>query len=311
MAGKATRAAYGETLVELVEEGFDIVAVDADLTGSTTTAKLGAYDPDRLINVGIAEQNMIDVAAGLSLTGRIAFTGSFAVFGTGRVYDQIRNTVAAAKLNVKIAPTHAGVTVGPDGGSHQMVEDISLMRGLPGMRVLVPADYHAAKAAIRLAASIDGPVYIRMGRANVPEVYPADFRLELGRAYVLREGEDVTIAACGIEVAEALAAADLLAERGISAEVIDVPTIKPLDTETLLSSARKTTRMVTVEEHSIYGGLGSAVAELLGERLPTPLMRIGVPDVFGLSGDPSELVEYFQLDAASIASRCEEWLSGE
>ena len=310
MAGKATRAAYGETLVELVKEGFDIVAVDADLTGSTTTAKLGEYDADRLVNVGIAEQNMIGVAAGLSLTGKIAFTGSFAVFGTGRVYDQIRNTVAAAKLNVKIAPTHAGVTVGPDGGSHQMVEDISLMRGLPNMRVLVPADYNAAKAAIRLAASIDGPVYIRMGRASVPEVYSEGFELELGRAYVLREGTDVTIAACGIEVAEALTAAEVLAERGIDAEVIDVPTIKPLDSSTLLASAGKTGRMVTVEEHSIYGGLGSAVAELLGEAEPTRMMRIGVPDVFGLSGDPSELVEYFELDSNSIARRVESWLAG-
>lgn len=303
MAGKATRQAYGETLVELLGEGVDVVAVEADLSGSTTTATLGKVDPSRLINVGIAEANMIDVAAGLALAGKVAFTGSFAVFATGRVYDQIRNTVCYSKLDVKIAPTHAGVTVGPDGGSHQMLEDISLMRGLPNMRVLVPADYHATKAAIRLAATTPGPVYIRMGRANVPEVYPVGFELEFGRAYVLREGTDVTIAACGIEVAEALLAADLLADKGISAEVVDVPSIKPLDAETLLASARKTRRVFTVEEHSVYGGLGSAVAELLCEHEPLPLTRIGVEDVFGTSGEPEELVAYFGLDAATIARR--------
>lgn len=303
MAGKATRQAYGETLVELLGEGVDVVAVEADLSGSTTTATLGKVDPSRLVNVGIAEANMIDVAAGLALAGKVAFTGSFAVFATGRVYDQIRNTVCYSKLDVKIAPTHAGVTVGPDGGSHQMLEDISLMRGLPNMRVLVPADYHATKAAIRLAATTPGPVYIRMGRANVPEVYPVGFELEFGRAYVLREGTDVTIAACGIEVAEALLAADLLADKGISAEVVDVPSIKPLDAETLLASARKTRRVFTVEEHSVYGGLGSAVAELLCEHEPLPLTRIGVEDVFGTSGEPEELVAYFGLDAATIARR--------
>lgn len=301
MASKATRAAYGETLVELLNEGVDVVAVEADLSGSTTTAALGKVDPTRLVNVGIAEANMIDVAAGLSLTGKIAFTGSFAVFGTGRVYDQIRNTVCYSKLNVKIAPTHAGVTVGPDGGSHQMVEDISLMRGLPNMRVLVPADYHAAKAAIRLAAATPGPVYIRLGRASVPEVYPVGFEMEMGRAYVLREGSDVTIAACGIEVAQALTAADLLAEQGVSAEVVDVSSIKPLDSETILASVRKTGKVVTAEEHSIYGGLGSAVAELLVENEPAPMVRVGMKDVFGTSGEPDELVAYFGLDAPSIS----------
>ncbi len=301
MASKATRAAYGETLIELLNEGVDVVAVEADLSGSTTTAALGKVDPARLVNVGIAEANMIDVAAGLSLTGKTAFTGSFAVFGTGRVYDQIRNTVCYSKLNVKIAPTHAGITVGPDGGSHQMVEDISLMRGLPNMRVLVPADYHAAKAAIRLAAATPGPVYIRLGRASVPEVYPVGFEMELGRAYVLREGSDVTIAACGIEVAQALEAAELLAEQGVSAEVVDVSSIKPLDSETILASVRKTGKVVTAEEHSIYGGLGSAVAELLSENAPAPMARIGVKDVFGTSGEPDELVAYFGLDAQSIA----------
>ena len=272
---KATRAAYGETLVELLNEGVDVIAVDADLSGSTTTALLGKADPARLVNVGIAEQNMIDVAAGLSLAGKVAFTGSFAIFGTGRVYEQIRNTVCYADLNVKIAPTHAGISVGPDGGSHQMSEDITLMRVLPGMRILVPADYHAAKSAIRLAAKTPGPFYIRMGRAPLPMIYDEDFEIELGRAYILREGTDVTIAACGLEVAQALEAAESLAAQNISAEVIDVSSIKPIDEETLYKSVEKTGCIVSAEEHSVVGGLGGAIAEFLSEKLPTPLVRVG------------------------------------
>ncbi len=297
---KATRAAYGETLVELADEGVDVVAVDADLAGSTTTKKLGAAYPMRLVDVGIAEQNMIDVAAGLSLSGKIAFTGSFAVFGTGRAYDQIRNTVCYSKLDVKIAPTHAGISVGPDGGSHQMLEDISLMRGLPNMRVLVPSDYHAAKAAIRLAVATPGPVYVRMGRASVPRIYGADYRMEWERAIVLREGVDVTIAACGIEVAQALMAADALAERGIDAEVIDVPSIKPLPAADILASIRKTGCVVTAEEHSVIGGLGAAVAELTAEHLPVFLERVGMRDSFGTSGSLPELLTCFELDAPAI-----------
>ena len=208
---RATREAFGATLVELAEQGVNVVAVDADLAGSTTTKKLGSYDPDRLVDVGIAEQNMIDVAAGLAITGRIAFTSSFAVFGTGRCYDQIRNTVCYANLNVKVCPTHAGLSVGPDGGSHQMLEDIALMSALPNMRVLVPADYEAACAAIRLAAAEDGPVYVRMGRAKVPQVYEPGFAMALGGSRVLRAGSDVTLVACGVSVNEALKAADALA----------------------------------------------------------------------------------------------------
>lgn len=297
---KATRAAYGETLVELVEAGIPVVAVEADLSGSTTTKKLGDAYPDRLFNVGIAEQDMVGVAAGLSLTGQIAFTGSFAVFGTGRVYDQIRNTVCYANLNVKIAPTHAGVSVGPDGGSHQMVEDIALMRVLPNMRVLVPADFNAAKAAIKLAAETPGPVYVRMGRASVPCVYDPEATFEMGRAAVLREGSDVSIVACGVEINEALIAADKLAEEGISAEVIDAFCIKPLDEETVLASVGKTGCVVTAEEHSVIGGLGGAVAELLAEKLPAPLQRVGLRDCFGTSGEMDELMREFGLDADSI-----------
>ncbi|WP_165056756.1 MULTISPECIES: transketolase family protein [unclassified Adlercreutzia] len=298
---KATRAAFGVTLAELADAGVPVVAVDADLSGSTTTKKLAdAGHADRLFNCGIAEQNMIDVAAGLSLTGNIAFTGSFAVFGTGRAYDQIRNTVCYSNLNVKIAPTHAGISVGPDGGSHQMLEDVSLMRGLPGMRVLVPADYAAARAALKLAAATPGPVYVRMGRASVPCVYDDDVELELGRAYVLREGADVTIVACGVEIREALAAAEALAAEGVSAEVIDAFSVKPLDEGTILASVAKTRRVVVAEEHSVIGGLGSAVAELLARKHPAPCEFVGVRDRFGKSGEFEELLAYFELDAAAI-----------
>lgn len=298
---KATRAAFGATLAELAGEGVPVVAVDADLTGSTTTKKLAdAGYADRLFNCGIAEQNMIDVAAGLSLAGNIAYTGSFAVFGTGRAYDQIRNTVCYSNLNVKIAPTHAGISVGPDGGSHQMLEDVSLMRGLPGMRVLVPADYAAARAALRVAAATPGPVYVRMGRAAVPCVYADDVELEIGRAYVLREGTDVTIVANGVEIREALAAAEALAAEGISAEVVDAFSVKPLDGETILASVAKTRAVVTAEEHSLIGGLGSAVCELLAENDPVPVERVAVRDRFGKSGEFEELLAYFSIDAAAI-----------
>ena len=304
---KATRAAFGETLVKLASEGLPVVAVDADLSGSTTTKKLGAAPgfEGRLFNAGIAEQNMVDVAAGLAVSGHIAFTGSFAVFGTGRAYDQIRNTVAYSNLNVKIAPTHAGVSVGPDGGSHQMLEDVALMRVIPNMRVLVPADYAATVCAMRLAAETPGPVYIRMGRAAVPCVYADGVQLEIGKAYVLREGTDVTIVACGVEIREALAAADILAERGISAEVIDAFSIKPLDTETILESVAKTGCVVTAEEHSIYGGLGSAVAEAVAANNPVPIEFVGVRDTFGKSGEFEELLSYFGLDALAIVEAVE------
>ena len=300
---KATRAAFGATLAELAAEGVPVCAVDADLTGSTTTKKFAAACPenaDRLFNCGIAEQDMIDVAAGLSLTGNVPFTGSFAVFGTGRVYDQIRNTVCYGNLNVKIAPIHAGISVGPDGGTHQMLEDVSLMRGLPNMKVLVPADYAAARAAIRLAAETPGPVYVRMGRASVPCVYADDVELEMGKAYVLREGADVTIIANGIEVNEALAAAETLAEQGISAEVIDAFSVKPLDEETILASVEKTGCVVIAEEHSMYGGLCSAVSEMLAEKHPTPCAFVAVRDRFGKSGELADLLPYFGLDAASV-----------
>ena len=305
---KATRAAFGATLIELAQEGLPVVAVDADLSGSTTLAKFASSSEEnaqRFFNCGIAEQNMVDVAAGLALAGNVAFSASFAVFGTGRAYDQIRNTVCYSGLDVKICPTHAGVSVGPDGGSHQMLEDVSLMRGLPGMTVLVPADYAAARAAIKLAAKTPGPVYVRLGRASVPCVYDPEVELEVGRAYVLREGSDVTIVANGIEIDEAMKAAGLLHEKGIEAEVIDAFCVKPLDGDTILASARKTGRVVVAEEHSVYGGLCSAVSELLAQNEPTPCEFVAMRDRFGKSGDMAELMRYFELDAQAIAEAVE------
>ena len=300
-AKRATRAAFGATLAELAGEGLPVVAVDADLSGSTTTKKLAdAGYPERLFNCGIAEQNMVDVAAGLAITGHVAYTGSFAVFGTGRAYDQIRNTVCYSNLDVKIAPTHAGISVGPDGGSHQMLEDISLMRGLPNMRVLVPADYAAARAALRLAAATPGPVYVRMGRASVPAVYADGVELELGRAYVLREGADATVVACGVEVEQSLKAAEALAAEGVDVEVVDAFSVKPLDEETVLASVRKTGRVVVAEEHSVHGGLGSAVAEVLARKLPAPAEFVGMRDAFGKSGEFEELLDYFDLGSGAI-----------
>ena len=304
---KATRAAFGETLVELVEEGLDIMAVDADLCGSTTTGKLGASYPDRLVDVGIAEQNMIGVASGLALTGRTVFTASFAVFGTGRCWEQIRNTVCDSGLDVKVCPTHAGITVGADGATHQALEDIALMRVLPGMRVLVPADFASAKAAIKLAAKTPGPFYVRLGREPLPEFYGDDFTCDVAFANVVREGTDVAIMACGVEVAQAFEAAKILEAEGISAEVVDVMSVKPLDEETIIASAAKCGRVVTVEEHSIFGGMGSAVAELLSEKHPVPVKRLGMTG-FGQSGTAAELLAHYGLDAAGIAAGVREAL---
>lgn len=301
---RATRAALGVTLAKLADEGLDIVAVDADLSGSTTLKKFAEAKPEyakRFFNVGIAEQNMIDVAAGLSLAGHIPFTGSFAVFGVGRAYDQIRNTVAYSKLNVKLTPTHAGLSVGPDGGSHQMLEDIALLRPLPGMTILVPADYAAAARAVELAARTEGPVYVRLGRATVPNLYAEGVELEVGKSYVVREGTDVTICADGVEVDQALKAADLLAAEGISAEVIDCFSIKPFDTQTLLASVEKTGCVVTAEDHMTVGGLGSLVTETLAANHPAPVKFVGMNDRFGKSGSFEELLTYFGLDAPAIA----------
>ena len=302
MADRATREALGATLIELVDEGRDdIVVLDADLAKATTTVKFKTAHPEKFFDFGIAEQNMMGTAAGLAAGGKTPFASSFAVFAAGRAYDQVRNSVCYPNLGVKIAATHAGVTVGPDGGSHQMVEDIALMRVLPNMQVLVPSDFTAACAVVRIAASAPGPFYVRLGRPAVPALHETGFEFELGRAYVLRKGSDVTLAACGIMVSRALQAAELLAAEGISAEVIDVMSLKPLDDATILASARKTGAVVTCEEHSVIGGLGSAVATVLALAAPTPMELVGVRDVFGTSGEADELLTYFGLTGADIA----------
>lgn len=301
---RATREGYADALLELGQENASVVVLDSDLSKSTGSYRFGQRFPDRFFNCGVAEQSMMGVAAGLAICGKICFTGSFAVFATGRAFEQIRNTIAYSALEVKICPSHAGITVGPDGGSHQSVEDISLMRSLPNVKVIVPADYYEAKAAVKASVNIAGPVYIRLGRPPVPDVNSAEYKFELGNYPILKTGQDITICASGIMVAEALKAAAELAQQGIEAEVINVHTIKPLNGEIILNSVAKTKNVVTAEEHSVIGGLGSAVAELLSENLPVPLRRIGILDQFGVSGDPQELKNFFKLTAADIVAAC-------
>ncbi len=297
----ATREAYGAALVELGRQNPNVVVLDADLAKSTKTADFGKEFPQRFFDMGIAEQNVMGTAAGLAAAGKVPFASSFAVFATGRVYDQIRNSIAYPRLNVKIAATHAGITVGEDGASHQMVEDIALMRVLPNMTVIVPADAVETRAAVMAAAEMDGPVYIRLGRSGVPVLHEeSTFRFEPGRAVTLREGSDVTVIACGIMVTAALEAADQLADEGISVRVLDVHTIKPLDVQAVVEAAQVTGAVVTAEEHSIIGGLGGAVAEALAENHPVPMRRVGVRDTFGESGKPAELLEKYGLTPADI-----------
>lgn len=305
----ATRDAYGEALVELGRERKDVVVLDADLSKSTKTAGFAKIFPERFFNMGIAEANLMGTAAGLAAAGKVPFVSTFAVFATGRAFDQIRNSIAYPHLNVKICATHAGLTVGEDGASHQALEDIGLMRTLPGMTVIVPADGPETKQAVRAAAQHDGPVYIRLGRSGVPVLFAADYEFRIGRAVALRQGEDVAILACGIMVAEALEAARVLGEKGIRAEVLNVSTIKPLDEQAVVAAAEKTGAVVTCEEHNVIGGLGSAVAEVLGEKCPVPLERVGVRDVFGQSGKPAELLEHYGLTAAHIVAAAERVLA--
>ncbi len=296
----ATREAYGDTLMELGEKDPRIVVLDADLSKSTKTAGFGKAYPHRFFNMGIAEADMMGTAAGLATCGLIPFASTFAVFATGRVLDQVRNSIAYPSLNVKIAATHAGITVGEDGGSHQSVEDIALMRALPNMTVMVPADARETKKAIEAAVEREGPVYIRLGRSGVPMVSSEEDPFVLGKGSVLREGSDITIIAVGIMVSMALEAADSLSDKGVQARVINLSTIKPLDSQLITESARATGLVVTAEEHSIIGGLGSAVAEVLGENCPVPLKRIGIQDVFGESGPPELLLEKYKLTSGSI-----------
>ena len=297
----ATRESYGNTLKELGAEYPNLVVLDADLAGATKTATFGKAYPERFFDCGIAEGNMIGVAAGLATMGFIPFASSFAMFATGRAYEQIRNSVGYPKLNVKIAASHAGITVGEDGASHQCNEDIALMRTIPGMVVLNPSDDVESKAAVRAAIEHKGPVYIRLGRSAVPVINDRpDYKFELGKGILLKEGTDVTIVATGVVVDSAIKAAKMLEEDGISAEVINIHTIKPLDKELIAKSAKKTGKVVTVEEHSVIGGLGSAVTEALAECCPTVVKRLGMQDVYGESGPAAELLAKYKLDGKGV-----------
>ncbi|NLO96666.1 MAG: transketolase family protein [Peptococcaceae bacterium] len=296
----ATREAYGQALVQLGKDNPDIVVLDADLAKSTKTSDFAKAFPQRFFDMGIAEQNMIGFAAGLATTGKIPFASSFAIFATGRAFEQIRNSVAYPRLNVKIAATHAGISVGEDGGSHQAIEDLALMRSLPNMTVLVPADATETKKAILAAAAYQGPVYIRMGRLAVPVLFTDDYNFVIGKANVIREGQDAAIIANGLMVAEALQAAEELSAQGINTTVVNCASLKPLDRDTILKVARQTGAVVTAEEHNIIGGLGSAVAEVLSEHYPVPLYRVGIKDTFGESGSPEELLQKYGLTSAHI-----------
>ena len=302
----ATRESYGNALKEIGAENPNIVALDADLAGATKTGVFMKAFPERHIDCGIAECNMMGVAAGLATAGKIPFASTFAMFAAGRAFEQVRNSIGYPHLNVKIGATHAGISVGEDGATHQCCEDIALMRTIPGMVVISPADDVEAKAAVRAAAEYYGPVYLRFGRLAVPVFNdPETYKFELGKGIVLREGKDVTIVATGLCVAESLAAAEALAAKGIDAKVINIHTIKPLDEELILAAAKETGKVVTVEEHSVIGGLGSAVCDCLSAKAPTPVLKIGVNDVFGESGPAAQLVKKYGLDADSIAAKVE------
>lgn len=300
--GKATREAYGEALRELGAQYRDIVVLDADLSKSTKTSLFAKAYPDRFFNVGIAEQNLMGTAAGLAAAGKIPFASTFAMFAAGRSYEQIRNSICYPRLNVKIAATHAGLTVGEDGASHQAIEDISLMRGIPNMTVIVPADAAETRQAVAWAARYKGPVYLRLGRSSVDDVFGENYTFEHGRAVLLAEGADVTLIAAGIMVSPARRAADELTQAGFSARVLNMHTIKPVDKEAVIKAAEDTGAIVTCEEHSIIGGLGSAVAEVLAENRPAPLERVGVLDTFGESGTPDALLAKYNLTVADIVA---------
>lgn len=304
----ATRDAYGEVLAELGAENENVVVLDADLSGSTKTAGFAKKFPERFFNMGIAEANMIGTAAGLAASGKIPFASTFAIFAVGRAWEQVRQSVAYPKANVKIVATHSGITVGEDGGSHQAVEDIAIMRAVPNMTVIVPADGIETKLAIRAAAAFNGPVYVRLGRNKVPTLFPADHEFTVGKGCQLRDGNDLTFVTTGMMTAQALAAAELLLAGGISARVVHIGTVKPLDEALILAAARETGAIVTAEEHSIIGGLGGAVAELLGDQCPVPLKRVGIQDRFGLSGKSEDLVKYFGLLPENLVEAAKEVL---
>lgn len=304
----ATRDAYGSALAELGKEKENLVVLDADLAAATKTEVFRKEFPDRHIDCGIAEANMIGIAAGLASTGKIPFVSSFAMFVAGRAYEQVRNSVGYPHLNVKIGATHAGISVGEDGASHQCNEDLALMRVIPGMTVINPSDAVEARAAVRAAYELDGPVYLRFGRLAVPVINDrADYQFEVGKGVLLKDGKDLTIIATGLCVSEALEAAQMLLKDGIDARVINIHTIKPLDEELVIKAAKETGKVVTVEEHSVIGGLGGAVAESLCEKSPAKLLRIGIEDTFGESGPAAELIAKYGLDAKGIYSKIKAW----
>ena len=305
----ATRESYGNALAELGAQNPNIVVLDADLAGATKTGVFKKAFPERHIDCGIAEGNMMGVAAGLATCGKIPFASSFAMFAAGRAFEQVRNSIGYPHLNVKIGATHAGISVGEDGATHQCNEDIAIMRTIPGMTIICPADDVEARAAVKAAAEYVGPVYMRFGRLVVPVINDeANYKFEIGKGITLKEGKDVTIIATGLEVNESLEAAKLLEADGISAEVINIHTIKPLDKELVVASAKKTGKVVTVEEHSVIGGLGGAVAEALSEEAPTKMLRIGMMDKFGQSGPAKALIEYYGLDGKSIYEKVKAFL---
>ena len=305
----ATRESYGNALVELGKENPDIVVLDADLAAATKTGVFKKEFPERHIDCGIAECNMVGIGAGLAAAGMIPFVSSFAMFAAGRAFEQVRNSVGYPHLNVKIGATHGGISVGEDGATHQCCEDIALMRTIPGMTVIVPSDDVEARAAVKAAAEMDGPVYMRFGRLAVPVINDTeDYKFEIGKGTVLKEGADVAIIANGLCVAEALEAAKKLEADGINAKVINMATVKPLDEELVLEAAKETGKVVTVEEHSVIGGLGSAVCDVLSEKLPTPVLKIGINDVFGHSGPAVELIKEFGLDGDSIAKKVKDFV---
>lgn len=299
----ATRQSYGEELAKLGEENENIVVLDADLSTATKTEIFAKEFPNRFINVGIAEQNLMGIAAGLSTFGKIPYASTFAVFAAGRAYEQIRNSIAYPKLNVKIVATHAGITVGEDGATHQMLEDIGLMRGLPNMTVMCTSDDIQTKWAVREISKIDGPVYLRLCRMATPVIYDVDTKFEIGKGVQIGKGTDASIIATGVTVSEALKAKEILKENGLDVRVIDIHTIKPIDKELIVKCAKETKRIITVEDHNIIGGLGTAVCDVLSEECPAKVEKMGVPDCFGRSGKTDELLRYYKIDSTAIVNK--------
>ena len=306
----ATRQSYGNALAEYGAEYDNLVVLDADLAGATQTGIFKKAFPERHIDCGIAECNMAGIAAGLATTGKIPFMSTFAMFAAGRAFEQVRNSIGYPHLNVKIGATHAGISVGEDGASHQCCEDVALMRTIPGLTVIVPSDDVEAKAAVKAAIEMEGPCYLRFGRLAVPVINDnEDYKFEIGKGIVLREGKDVTLIASGLEVAETLAAAEKLAADGIDAKVINIHTIKPLDNELVIASAKETGKVVTIEEHSVIGGLGSAVCDVLSENCPVKVLKIGVEDTFGESGPAKELIKKYELDSEGIYKKVKAFMA--